>query len=376
MKIGIMTFWESINNYGQILQLFAMQSYLTKIGHSPFLIPYHRVPPPVKMSLFTRLFRLNPISSYRRKRYERIKVLSEVQDLKRQFSQFKKQFINFGQEEYYSLSDLIARPPIADVYVTGSDQVWNNSFQVSAEAFLLGFGDSRIKRVAFAASFGKRKLDTTTEKLFKKYIHKFSAVGIREKSGLEICNTLGYRNAKWVLDPTFLFTKSEWEELLGINFVRNVSSPKTVFIYTLGNSEIVEKELFINYAKSLEGFVTLHATANNDSSGSLFPTIPEWVSYIGSSELVITTSFHGMVFCLINNTKFIILPNTGAAEGMNERIDSLLSLLGLEHHKMTRFDKEHADSILRNEVDWAEINRKISDFRQESMKFLAEALER
>ena len=117
-----------------------------------------------------------------------------------------------------------------------------------------------------------------------------------------------------------------------------------------------------------------HAAANNDLSGSFFPTIPQWVEHIANSKLVITTSFHGMVFCIINNVNFILLPNTGKAQGMNVRIDSLLGLIGLRDHVMNDFDREKLDSILNKKVDWERINTIIQSKRDKSLTFLKESL--
>ncbi|MBD1431813.1 polysaccharide pyruvyl transferase family protein [Sphingobacterium sp. DN00404] len=365
MKIGIMTFWESKNNYGQILQLFALQSYLKKIGHKPFLIKYYRIPESKVVSI------LKPVSILRYLKRTVKELFSRDYDKERQFDLFKKRHIIFGEDSYYSIGDLNKRPPHADAYVVGSDQVWNNKFSVSAEAFLLSFGGSNVRKVAYAASFGQTRLDNDTRTLFNKYIREFNAISVREKSGLTICDNLGVKEAKWVLDPTFLFSKEEWNDMLGLV---DTSTNNTIFIYTLGNSEITDKDKFVDYAKQIDGVRVVHASANNDSSGKYRPTIPQWVGEIKNAKLVVTTSFHGMVFSLINNTNFIVLPNTGKAEGMNERVVSLLSYLGLIDHVITSFSKDSFDKILKKEMPWEEINEKLEKMNVLSKEFLHQSL--
>ena len=127
---------------------------------------------------------------------------------------------------------------------------------------------------------------------------------------------------------------------------------------------------------SLKGYRVIHASANNDASGNILPTIPEWVNNIKNAEMVITTSFHGMVFCLLNNTNFIILPNVGFASGMNERILSLLTLLGLEDHLIEKFSENSISNIFSKKIDWNEINKILEHQRQISIEFIQKALDR
>jgi hypothetical protein len=373
MKIGILTFWESKNNYGQILQLFALQTTLNKLGHDSFLIKYRRIPIARNISLVVKL---NPIYLLRvivgrvRRRLKRKE--SNTNDEERRFDAFKKEHIVFGEYEYLNFNDLKNNPPVADVYVVGSDQVWNNNFSVSAEAFLLGFGDKKVKRVAYAASFGQKILSKDTKQLFEKYIHDFDSVSVREQSGLDICSSLNVSNPQWVLDPTLLFTKEDWSKMLGLHDA--VKNDKSIFIYTLGNSEIIDRDKFIGYVNSLKGYRVIHASANNDASGNILPTIPEWVNNIKNAEMVITTSFHGMVFCLLNNTNFIILPNTGHAAGMNERILSLLTLLGLEDHLIEQFSESKVTNIFSKKIDWNQVNTILEHQRQFSIGFIQNAI--
>ncbi|MGK6352535.1 polysaccharide pyruvyl transferase family protein [Parapedobacter sp. DT-150] len=372
MKIGIMTFWESKNNYGQILQLFAMQKILKKLGHDPFLIKYYRIPEKKKMPLIQKL---RPGYVLRVIKYRLKQLVKQDQQLnfddKREFDAFKRQFLVFGEQDYLSLLSLYNQPPVADAYIAGSDQVWNNSFSVPAEAFLLGFGGSHIRKIAYAASFGQPVLNEETAIIFRKYIHNFTAIGVREETGVDICRSLGTDRARWVVDPTLLFDKEDWAGLLHLG----EETPKdTIFIYTLGNSEIKDKDKFIDYAKNLTGIGVVHASANNDPSGTYWPTIPQWVNNIRKAKLVITTSFHGMVFCLINNTNFIVLPNTGHAQGMNERIVSLLDLVGLKDHMMSYFSKQSFNTIMNKDISWGAVNDILAKKRGDSLAFLEKSL--
>lgn len=359
MKIGIMTFWESQNNYGQLLQAFAMQAHLKKEGHEAFLIKFYRIYPVKNKSLIKKLAQL-------------LKGKKKVED--RGFDLFRNRYFSFSEQGYKSYQELIDNPPVADAYICGSDQVWNNTFSVPCEPFLLGFGDKNVKRISYAASIGQKSLSTDTAELFKKHLKNFNGISVRERSSVDICTKIGFNNVVWVPDPTLLFNKSEWCDLLSLSTSEATKQSESIFVYTLANSEITDKQKFIDYSTSMPGVDVIHTSANNDSSGNSYPTINEWVGYISRADYIITNSFHGMVFCIIFNKKFVILPNTGQAAGMNERITSLLGRFNLEDHVMYEFSKEKIDQLFSKEIDWKSINKSISDWGKEGRDFLNKSL--
>lgn len=368
MKIGIMTFWESQDNYGQILQGFALQKYLKNEGHDAFTIKYKRIPPKDQRTIWDRLKGMNikKLKDFLKQRLSKSRQLPN-----RNFDSFKNTYMSFGNKVYLSLEDLLEDPPIADVYITGSDQVWNNRFKVPCEPFLLGFGGDDIKRVAYAASFGVTDLDDNMTRLFKKHLPAFDRIGVREEGGVRLCQTLGFSEAVWTPDPTLLFDAKDWIENLGLPKPNQPpSDSKKIFIYTLGNSKIVDRNKYIRFLKRLPGATTKHVSANGDIEGDFFPGIREWVQELRSSDFVLTNSFHGMVFCLIFNKNFVILPNTGHVVGMNDRINSLLKKIDLETHLMVDFDKNILQNILSKNVNWIRVNDIIKTWVYESLPIL------
>jgi len=373
MKIGIMTFWESHNNYGQLLQAFALQNFLINKGHDVYFIKFYRIPPPSKKSLVSRL--KTQLSVLVKESFSKTSTQNSLHvEPDRGFDHFRRSYLNIGTTSYKSLSELQLNPPVADVYICGSDQVWNNTFKVPCLPFLLAFGDSSIKRVAYAASFGQKELSSETSEIFRKYLPKFNAVSVRENSGVQICKDVGYDSAVWVPDPTLLFNKEEWSRMLNIRKNGSEMSGKNVFIYTLGNSAIRDKDKYLEHVKQLQDVKISHATANNDFTGNVYPEISEWVALISRADFVITNSFHGMVFCIIFNKNFIVLPNTGAAEGMNERITSLITKFKLEDHMMFEYSEREVDSILAKRTSWDEINNAISEWRNVADNFIKKSL--
>lgn len=363
MKIAVLTFWESQNNYGQILQLFALQRYLREMGHEPYVVKYYRIPSYSTLTNIKRLARkMFALGSQKRP------ATSDYQQ--RDFDAFRNKYIQFGEDVYRSVADLGQNPPDAGAYICGSDQVWNNKLAVPCKAFLLNFGSADTLRISYAASFGQKQLDSETFKMFKSSLPNFDAVSVREDSGTQICSSLGYSNAQWVLDPTMLFDRYQWISMLNLHIQHE---PSKTFIYTLGNSSLDGKDNFVSHFRSF-GSKTVEVSANNDFTGNDYPTIEEWLQHIASSDFVITSSFHGVVFCIIFNRNFIALPNTGNATGMNERLLSLLKRLDLSDHIMPKYDPEIVENLRNKSVNWAMVNSRIAEWKVTSANFLEDAL--
>ena len=383
MKIGVLTFWDTKNNYGQVLQALALQQYLKKNGHEPYLIRLYRtieskdeiVSVPKKVTFKKVLNILFNLNDYLRKKRDYYKTKFEVKNDPRAFEEFKKVNFSYSDQLYTSLEELIKNPPKAGAYICGSDQVWNDTFPLSCEPYLLPFGKTDTRRIAYAASFGVKQLTEQGREIFKRYLHKFDSISVREISGLEICKELGYSDAEFVIDPTLLFNKNEWNNLLKINS-SSVESDNTnnAFVYTLGHTIINDKDEFIRYASENSSSEMYHVSSNHDFSGNQFPDVKTWVQKLQSSKFVITNSFHGIVFCIIYHKKFIALPRAGKSKEMNERLTSLLGMLGLEEQIMDKFDANKLDILLAKEIDWDKIDELINKKAKLAKNYLSNAL--
>ena len=156
MKIGILTFWWSQDNYGQVLQCYALQKYLRDLGHDVFHIRYSSFKDVNHTPLFFRLLKaFNPILSFKylHGKKNKLKVLYEQKKCNRYFEDFKKKYILFSGNEYSAFSDLKSNPPSADVYIVGSDQVWNYwnmrlwRYINPLHAYFLDFGSENVERI-------------------------------------------------------------------------------------------------------------------------------------------------------------------------------------------------------------------------------------
>lgn len=217
MKIGIITFWQSDDNYGQVLQCWALQQQLKRMGHDPFLIRYSPLKQIVlhKWRKFWKIILIYPI--FRKlKRLQEARNASAIaqKNVQRKFNEFRKRQIVVSDRAYHGLTDIQENPPTADCYICGSDQVWSMLLDNREnQAFYLNFGKKDIKRIAYAASFGRDAYPMELNDQLHDILVKFDAISVREKTGIDICKKVDMQ-AIDVLDPTLLLSIKEYVQII------------------------------------------------------------------------------------------------------------------------------------------------------------------
>lgn len=372
MKIGITTFWDSFDNYGQLLQSWALQSYLKNEGHSPFLIRYHRTS--LKWKDSPKKYVVFQIKDLIKKTYS--------QWWRRGFKDFRQTKIINSLQDYNNIAELKSKPPVADAYITGSDQVWN--YEMSSEdleCFFLQFGDKNIKRISYAPSIGHPTYDPKTLQIVADYLSEFSNVSVREKNAIDIFKSVNI-NAIQVLDPTLLLKEKDYDCLL----CQHTRDPY-VFIYSMNYvslndlpfSEIQEYAKNENFKIVVTNGTGLHKSVKLfDGVTYSYATPGEWLSNIKNSELVVTASFHGVVFCLIYHKRFIYTPLMGVWKGKivekrgNVRVRDLLENVGL--NQCIYSSDVPFDQYIHQEIDWISVENKLNELREYSYDYLRKAL--
>lgn len=328
MKIGIVTFWSSKDNYGQLLQLFALQTFLKELGHEPFLIRYAFWKDNSIPKLFKEYFLLpwRIPRAIKNKIAERKVHKSNIVH-ERKFVEFLSENILYT-EQIYSTKELINNPPIADCYITGSDQVWGAL--TPNPVFFLQFGAKEIKRISFAASFGDGN-DFFKDGYISKvtpYLNKFDMVTVREYKALDVCKKAGINGCILFPDPTLLIDMSNYNRLL----FSNLSTDKYCLIYMLEGEEKTKMSMddIVAFVKDMGAKMIYVASQGRfDKYAKQYPTIPQFLSYIKNADFVITNSFHGTVFSIMYHRRFVVIPKKN---GNNTRIETLLSQYGLQQH--------------------------------------------
>lgn len=381
MQIGIITYWSSDDNYGQQLQCYALQRFLRDKKHNAFLIKYK--PTAEQKSKWDKLKGisigklLDKLSSAKRKEIAINKLLgNENKELNkaRMFEKFRNDHLNTTEIEYHSIEELRQNPPEAEVYICGSDQVWNNSLHSKNTAgWYLDFGNPSIRRISYAASIG-RNFEKGEQSTFKTYLNHLNAISVRESSAQALCQSLGFSNVEVVGDPTLLLSANHYLSLCKdipkqehpylFMYMLNISTPEEIG-WDKVSAYLQARSLDLKTVCS-SGY--LPARELIPDNRNILASIPEWIALIRDARYVITTSFHGMMFCILLHKPFLVMKLTNQYAKGNNRMTSLLATLGIEeriHNSSLPFDRQ-----MENEINWTEVEKKLAALRNNSIKFI------
>lgn len=376
MIIGIITFFQSQTNYGQLLQAFSLQQVLMLQGHFPYIIRYgfHY---PFELALGWE----NPVANFEKLLKNSVSSAETGSRNDRCFDDFRKAHLNLSENAYNCLEELRLVPPIADCYITGSDQVWAQLLSYSGNAtFFLDFGPKWVRRLSYAPSFALKTYPETLQGLLAHHLRCFDAVSVREKTGVEVCSKIGI-SAQWVVDPTMLLDGDYYRSLGRESQSDLPSSYMLVYHVNVQSKDMTCWSVFkeYNHKYGLSG-VAVHANGENqldveflDDVKYVYPSIQEWIRLIDGSTYVLTTSFHGMVFSILLHKPFVVILRPENQYAGNDRISNLLEELGL----LDRIYQEDSDidHLLQSPIDWKRIDEKVQRLRTSSLEFLKKALE-
>ena len=326
MKIKTLTTYD-VYNYGASLQAYALMTYLASKGNDVEIINY-------QPNYLTRKYDyrwVNPeswMSKYVITRivYRILKYLQRQTTLgrKRKFDVFNHQILKETPHVYYTYAELKQNPPEADLYVVGSDQIWNVFYEAGRDpAFYLDFVKSG-RKASYAASFSYLNIDEGNAHRIKESLQTFSAVSVREYQGLDILNLMGIKGT-WVLDPVFLLSVEEWKNLM-VDFHK--SEPYLLVYDFEGNKNL--KTFAIEYAKRKklkiysinDTYPRLYAHKNFSSSGP-----KEFLSLIYNCDAFVSNSFHGTAFSIMFHKPVFVFNRH--RHKVNSRMESLMKLFEL-----------------------------------------------
>lgn len=348
MNIALLTIWHEMN-YGAELQAYATIKMLQRLGHHVEMIDI-RLSDCHKPNLNGRIGQ----------------IISGLGPAHKKFDHFWKKHIPVTRR-YRSIKELQSNPPQADMYMVGSDQVWNPDITgLFAKLFFLDFGGNNVKRVSFASSFGTQEWesDRLTEEV-EQLLRRFNNIGCREQSGVDILRKTFGVHSTLTIDPTLLF--DEYSELTG-----PLTSKNTLVYYPLSNDpELME------YAGSLSVKLGLELVNNKRTSNVLGRFtwdrvgIEEWVRNIAESQFVITRSFHGLVFCILYRKPFAIIANKN---NRGARLQNLLLQLGISDRYYDTFHDCNEARPWNTPIDYDAVHAQLAMLRSETYNYLIKAL--
>lgn len=368
MKIAILTL-PLHTNYGGILQCYALQTVLEGMGHQVTVLNRRWPEPNAQQRVVRRIASLAKciVKKYLMGRKdialmspwaENYTIYKAEQRKLIEIKRFVKEHIHLTKplrssdelREYVEANEV-------DCIVVGSDQVWREIYGPCIEDYFLGFlpeGDKRVK-VTYAASFGTADSPISEDHL-KNCIplaKRFSSISVREQSGVEIMKDIFGVDAKLLLDPTLLLSAEQYkfpvkdmEKGCLVSYILDETEDKIAIL------QEVTEALHLKNKK-----LRLDATSQDDV---VLPSIEEWLSSFANAEFVVTDSFHGCVFSIINHKPFIAIANKD--RGL-ERFTSLLGTFGL----MDRLIFGHEDFICKKTLPHRPIDYKLVDIKHRSL---------
>ena len=366
MQIGILT-QPLANNYGGVLQNWALQQALKHMGHVPITlnIPYPHIRE--KYDLVRTSWRLL-------KRLKGDKSILFINADKQQnflntpcknLRQFVVDNIDVMDLPGKVDSSFCDEHPEIEAFIVGSDQVWRKAFSPYLPNYFLDFTEGfDVGRVAYGVSFGRKEMDVSQDELpyYSELASRFDAISVREEDGKEICKKQLNSSASLVIDPTLLIDPSEYFELIN-DVESHEKSNRYAAVYVLDRNKLKEKN--INIFCNKNGLIPKYI---GYPSSKGFQSVESWLNDIANSQYVITDSYHGTIFSILFRKPFtsICNPSRGAS-----RFITLLTALGLENRLINEGERFIP---LSESINFTEVYAKISDRRSESIAFLKKSL--
>lgn len=347
MKIAVITYHCS-NNKGAVMQTYGLCKFLRRHGYDLELIDV-RQSEKTNQPFYVKLIKFFVVG-YRMK-----------QDIKKFYPPLTRRYI--------SVEELRNDPPKADCYIVGSDQVWNpNISKDLMMAYFLDFGGKNVKRISYASSFGISEWvikDNAVNQRISSLLKSFSALSVREKEGKLLCEKEFQVVPKVVLDPTFL--NEDYNE-----FTAGVRQEDIIVCYKINKT--ID---FWKYAPKIKDKLGIPITIlnyNYPKKGYKYcfpPSLDFWMKSIASAKFVLTDSFHGVAFSIINRKNFCVILNHNDRDS---RLINIIMEFGLQDRMFNSVEEMLEMNVWMNPIDYSKHEDIIKKRVKESQEYLLNAL--
>lgn len=385
IKIGIITILK-VNNYGAELQAFALQKKLSNMGYNAEIIDYlyykHKNHKPTKKS---KPF----VSSNLQKRIKEIVLYRFVNPFMEmvipiininfrnrlnKFNTFHKKYTKLSKT-FHSIDSLYSFNHNYDVFIVGSDQVWNPGTGTSIEPYFLTFAPAGKRKIAYASSFGVTTIAEQNKANYGEYLSNLDAISVREQSGIQLVKELSGRDAVHVLDPTLLLTQEEW---LPFSDKKNIYPNKYILIYLLSESGYIND---IAYKLSAALGLPILKICKWGIGIKNYPNIlnivdagpSEFLNLFQGASFVITNSFHGTAFSV--NFRIPFYSIISKSKRNNSRIESLLQKTQLTNRLLIEGQNLEINQNCL-EIDFNDVGKILDAEREKSIQYLKNSIEK
>ena len=348
MNTGLITF-HFVNNFGGALQCYALQRTLKdKCGTEVTVIDYRNWF--IRLTDFIRMF---PVSDNREEISSGLRTFKARIGRRRKFAAFNRKNMTLSRA-YYSSAAISASELGCDRYICGSDQIWNPILTGGfVPAYFLSFVKDPAIKASYAPSFGTSRWKAFMFLPVKRWIASLRCLSVREAEGKNMLKRLTGRNSEQLIDPTFLLTKEEWAEVAEDPGIKG----RYILLYIMQRDETVYS--YVRKIKKKLGIPVVEISRYGYKPEFVDRTLidvgpGEFLGLFMNAEFICTNSYHGLVFSLVFEKEFCLVPS----KKFRGRIYNLLKLLDIyiqpnldtEEELKARFDREHVDRIIDEEM--------------------------
>ncbi len=362
MKYGIITLYHDNNNYGANLQAYALCYICKKLGFDVEQIDYYNA------DYFRRIISLTYRLLFKKRYYK----CNEFYRRKMAIKSFRD---TIPHSKVYYKHTLYKTNDSYDGFIVGSDQVWNPSW--ITDAFALRFVKENKRKISYAASLGRERLDPQEKDLFSSILENMDCISVREKNGVTLLAELTATPIEWVLDPTLLLSQDEWDQIATPRKIE----PRYIFCYFL-NGYSSHRDIARKYAQSKHykivtlPYLSYQNRECDDDFGDyqLYDVSPcDFISLIKYADFVFTDSFHATVFCHLYNKEFAVFSQTGKESRV--RMDSLTEMFGTRERHLVGDDSLNLEIINGfHPIERTENTEEFLKMKSKSIEFLVKAL--
>lgn len=366
--VGIITI-HRIYNYGSVLQAYALQIACERMGFRVEVIDYH-FPNVFHFSKMKQEPHAKSIKAILLKFFYAFALYRQHKEIR----VFVNRYLHLSNKAYDSPNELQKSPPEYDIYMTGSDQVWNPRYCYGDPAFLLHFVPIRKRKIAYAASIGNNVIDDALIGEYKKLLAQYDAISVREYSSSSLLWDLINRKVPIVLDPTLLLCSSQWHEMMKPSRIKG----KYILCYYLNYSfdPFPYADQLADYLREQTGYKIVRIVRppekllNKGVDFRIGLSVGEFLGLIAGAELVLTTSFHGTAFAL--NFSVPLFSIVAHRDSADSRQASLLKSVGLASRILALGDAYPKKEQIA--CDYVEAQSKLELLRKNSLTFLRKSL--
>lgn len=387
-KVGVVSCYFQ-PNYGSMLQAYATQMALDKLGYENETIDISGFNGEIRKAKLLYFAKASLSSGILLTKIGRAKdtIIRKVSksEYTKNASIRNKAFKRF-EDKYFRLSPRYASKKALgekcieyyDSVLVGSDQLWLPG-NIAADYYTLNFVPDTVNTIAYATSFGQASLPRDTEKAASRFLKRIKHISVREDSGQKLVKKLAARDVPVVCDPTLLFTGEDW---LSIQNEEAFFAGKYIFMYFLGSNK--EHREFVSRLKKETGLQVValphideYVKADEECSDvQLYDVDPgQFLNLIRNAEYVCTDSFHCSVFSIQYRKQFFTFRrfNSKNKQSTNSRLDTLFKLTGITG-RLIKGDEEIA-ACLNSEIDFDAVHGRLAALRLRSLEYLKNALE-